>query len=99
MSSQRSPPTRPSARGLCGPKTGRETEDRDWLLFRLLQLKLGQEGCGEKAEPIFLISTCIVTVLTEMSTGIRGARICHVFTCVVYSRPMTSFNARLGDHT
>lgn len=43
MSPQRSPPTWPSAGGLCGPKTGRETEDRDQLLLWLLLLKLGQD--------------------------------------------------------
>lgn len=56
MNPQRSPPTWPLARGLYGPKTGEQ--NRDQLLFQLLLLKLGQEGCGEKTEPIFLIPMC-----------------------------------------
>lgn len=58
MSSQRSPPTRPSAWGLCSPKTGRETEDRgqrtedrDRLLFRLLQLSWDRKDVGKKQSP------------------------------------------------
>lgn len=54
---------------------------------------------GKKTEPVFLVSMCILAILTERSTSIREARNYCMFTCIVYSTSLTFFNPHLGIQT